>query len=219
MTVRLLLVISSSTTSDSIRGALRNDQTFGPVAEIFEAREDIHRSIAQLSPDVIIIDRDLPGADGIAVAEEVLRAHPQITPAMILLADAYHQGDAVRAARAGIRGYLLKDQEAWLLCAAIRAVASGAGWLAPVAARELLDELRDSITLRPYRLQPGLERLTQRERSVIRLVALGYSNIEIADQLMLGASTIRTHVSRMLAKLDLRTRAQLAAIAGKNGLE
>jgi DNA-binding NarL/FixJ family response regulator len=219
MTVRLLLVISSPTTSDSIRGALRNDQTFGPVAEIFEAHEDIHRCIAQLSPDVIIIDRDLPGADGIALADEVLRTHPQIAPALILLADAYHQGDAVRAARAGVRGYLLKDQEAWLLCAAIRAVASGAGWLSPAAAGELLGELRDSITLRPYRLQPGLDRLTQRERSVIRLVALGYSNIEIAGQLMLGASTIRTHVSRMLAKLDLRTRAQLAAIAGKNGLE
>jgi DNA-binding NarL/FixJ family response regulator len=219
MTVRLLLVISSSMSSDSIQGVLRNDHAVAHVTEVREALGDIHGIVAQLRPDVIMIDRDLPGADGIAVAEEILRAHPRNAPALILLADAYRAGDAVRAARAGIRGYLLKDQEAWMLCAALRAVASGAGWLSPVAAGELLDELHDDPSPRGHGPQPELDRLTERERSVIRLIALGYSNIEIAGQLMLGPSTIRTHVSRMLAKLELRSRAQLAAVAGKNGIE
>lgn len=219
MTLRLLLVISSSISSNGIRDILKKDHTFRLVGEVREACDDIHHTIARSTPDVIMIDRDLSGTDGIAVAEEIIRSHNQNAGALILVADVYREGDAARAARAGIRGYLLKDQEGWTLCAAIRAVASGAGWLSPVAAGEVLDELHESVALRRREPQPELDQLTARERSVIRLVALGFSNVEIANQLVLGESTIRTHVSRMLAKLELRSRAQLAAFAGKNGIE
>jgi DNA-binding NarL/FixJ family response regulator len=121
----------------------------------------------------------------------------------------------VRAAKAGVRGFLIKNQETWTLGAAVRAVVSGAGWLSPAAAGELIDQVRGDQA-EPAESPPTP--LTDRERVVVRLVALGFSNTEIAGELTLSESTVKSHVSRMLAKLGLRSRTQLAAFARDHGL-
>jgi DNA-binding NarL/FixJ family response regulator len=130
----------------------------------------------------------------------------------VLLADAYRPGDALAAAKAGVRGYVVDADSGWAWGTVVRAVAAGGGWLAPAVAGELLDELRARVPDRPR------VPLTDRELSVLRLVARGCSNLEVAAELGLSQSTVKTHVSRMLARLHLRSRTQLAAFARDLGV-
>ncbi|WP_206795491.1 response regulator transcription factor [Amycolatopsis sp. MtRt-6] len=183
-----------------------------------ETWSDVVAALEEFAPSVVVLDRDVLGTDGVTVAGDLARAGRP--PAVVLLAGAYRPGDVVLAAKAGVRGYVVDSAadsgggSPWP--AVVRAVAAGGGWLAPVAVGELLDEFRTRVPYRPR--EPPRIPLTDRELSVLRLVAQGCSNLEVAAELGLSQSTVKTHVSRMLARLDLRSRTQLAAFARDLGI-
>jgi DNA-binding NarL/FixJ family response regulator len=205
-----------SISSDQIRQQLSQQHEVTVVLSRSGTAAEIFTAMMEVAPDLLLIDRHLADSDGINIARDIGQAAPGRTPPVIVITGMHHAGDVARAATAGVRGYLTADQETWILNAAIGAVAAGAAWLSPLAARELLDEFRNAAHRRSAALE--LAALTGRELHVIRLIAQGQSNIEVARELGVSVSTVKGHVSRMLAKLQLRRRAQLAVVARDLGL-
>lgn len=208
---RVLLALDATISSDGVRDVLRQDRHVVIVGDTADAGAGLIRLVAQRRPEVVLVDRELANTDGIALATDLAGRFGDGAPEVIVLADVHRRGDVARAAKAGVRGFVLKDSETWTLGAAVRAVAHGDAWLSPCAAGELMDEIRGTPR------EPKTP-LTERERDVVRLIARGCSNTEIAAELTLSESTVKTHISRMLAKLDLRSRTQLAAFARDRGL-
>jgi DNA-binding NarL/FixJ family response regulator len=166
---------------------------------------------ATTRPDVVLMDIRMPRMDGVEATGR-LRDHR-----VIILTTFDHDEYVVEALRAGASGFLLKDAPPEELVRAVRVVAAGDALLAPTVTRRLLDRVVAQLTVAPTR-NPQLEQLTERERDVLQLVARGCSNSEIAAQLHVSETTVKTHVSHMLIKLDLRDRVQAVVLAYEWGL-
>jgi DNA-binding NarL/FixJ family response regulator len=216
-----------------IRVVVADDQPLvrGGFAMILSAESDIQvvseasdgiqaiEQAAALQPDVVLMDVRMPGIDGVEATQRITAdGFSDDDPVKVLILTTYNVDEAVYAAiRAGASGFLLKDAAPHDLVAAVRAVAAGDGWLAPAVARGLVRE----FAARPQRWTPGpveLDRLTPRERHVLTLVAHGLSNAEIAEYLVVGVATVKTHFGRILTKLGLRDRAQAVVLAYRSGL-
>ncbi|RKQ86866.1 DNA-binding NarL/FixJ family response regulator [Solirubrobacter pauli] len=168
-------------------------------------------------PDVVLIDADLPGGGGFATTRRILEHEVTSSARVVMLMTSESEEAVFGALRAGADGLLLKDTEPETLITAIRAVAAGDAMLDPVLARRLVDD----FVARPEVVcgtPEGLEELTAREREVTTLVAHGLSNEEIAARLFVTRATAKTHVSRVLSKLNVRDRAQLVVLAYELGL-
>ncbi len=168
-------------------------------------------------PDVVLMDIRMPGTDGLS-ATELITADPDLRDVRVLVLTTFESDDAVVAAlRAGASGFLGKGVEPTALLEAIRVVAAGEALLSPSATRSLISRML-AVPTGPSAGPGALEGLTERETEVVRLVARGLTNDEIATDLFVSPLTAKTHVNRSMAKLGARDRAQLVVMAYQAGL-
>ncbi len=179
---------------------------------------DAVRQARHLEPDVVLMDVRMPVMDGLQATREILGAGAGSALPRVLMLTTFDLDDYVYAAlRAGASGFLLKDATAAELVTAVRVVAAGEALLAPSVTRRLIaDFARQQQPDQP--LPPALDALTQRETEVLRLIARGLSNTEISNALVIAEQTTKTYVGRILAKLNLRDRAQAVVVAYETGL-
>jgi DNA-binding NarL/FixJ family response regulator len=179
---------------------------------------DAVRQTRHLHPDVVLMDVRMPVLDGLAAAREILSAAGGAARPRVLMLTTFDLDDYVyEALRAGASGFLLKDATAAELVHAVRVVAAGDALLAPSVTRRLIADFA-SRPRQDVPLPRALSALTQRETEVLRLIARGLSNAEISDTLVIAEQTTKTHIGRILAKLDLRDRAQAVVVAYESGL-
>jgi DNA-binding NarL/FixJ family response regulator len=169
-------------------------------------------------PDVILMDIRMPVMDGISALRQIA-AEPALASVRVVVLTTFESDEHVFAAlRAGAAGFLVKDAEPADLIRAVRLAAAGESLLSPTVARRVIDSIRDRGDPQPPRSHPGLAELTDREREVLALIGEGLNNDEIGRRLYISPATARTHVSRAMAKLGARDRAQLVVIAYQSGL-
>jgi NarL family two-component system response regulator LiaR len=208
--IRVLVADDHAVVREGLRALLRTE----PGMELVGEASDGHQVVEQtrtLRPDVILLDLVMPQQDGVAAIRQILSEDPE---AKILVLTSFEEDDKVLPAiRAGALGYLLKDSSPQELLQAIRTIARGESSLEPRIARKLLREMTHPPAS-PTEKKP----LTERERKVLSLVALGLSNQEIAERLLISERTVRTHISNLLGKLGLENRTQAALFALREGL-
>jgi DNA-binding NarL/FixJ family response regulator len=172
----------------------------------------------KLRPDVVLMDIRMPGMDGIQATRAL--AGPGVEdPVKVLILTTFGLDEyVVESLRAGASGFLLKDAPAEDLVEAIRIVAAGDALLAPSVTRRLLDRIASKLPPAGETTNPAVAELTERELEVLKLMARGLSNAEIAGKLFVSETTVKTHVSRVLGKLDLRDRVQAVILAYETGL-
>jgi DNA-binding NarL/FixJ family response regulator len=169
-------------------------------------------------PDVVLMDIRMPGVDGLRATHQIA-ADPDLTDVHVLILTTFDHDEYVfEALRSGASGFLLKDTLPDDLLAAVHVVAGGQALLAPSVTRRLMEEFVRRPAAGPREPVAGLDALTERETEVLAAVARGLSNTEIADTLFMSPATAKTHVSRVLAKLNARDRAQLVMLAYEAGV-
>jgi DNA-binding NarL/FixJ family response regulator len=167
-------------------------------------------------PDVVLMDIRMPGTDGLAATQRI-SADPELADVHVVILTTFEEDDYVfEAIRGGAAGFLVKDTEPAELLRAIRTVVAGESLLSPRATRSLVEAY--ATHAKPSSLAPELDVLTDRERQVMQLVAVGMTNAEIAQHLFVSPMTTKTHVSRAMIKLGARDRAQLVVFAYETGL-
>jgi DNA-binding NarL/FixJ family response regulator len=219
MTIRLLLVDDQALIRTGFRMILEETDDIDIVGEAPDGTEAV-RLAAELRPDVTLMDVRMPGVDGIEATRRIVAGDPA---ARVLILTTFDLDEyAFSALRAGASGFVLKDVPVDELARAIRSVANGDAVVSPRITRRLLDvyatHLPDPSAGTTGRAQAALDQLTPREREVLRAVAAGLSNTEIADQLVVSDATVKTHVGSLLAKLNLRNRVQAVIFAYDIGL-
>jgi DNA-binding NarL/FixJ family response regulator len=213
VSVRVLLVDDQSLVRAGFRLVLENEADIEVVGEASNGHEALH-STRRLDPDVVLMDIRMPELDGIAATRSITARHR----ARVLVLTTYDLDEYVYdALQAGASGFLLKDTPPDQLVDGIRAVANGEALLAPTVTRRLIEEFARRPTPPPEG-PVELAELTAREREILTLVARGLSNAEIARELVLGESTVKTHVGSILTKLALRDRVQAVVLAYETGL-
>lgn len=212
--VRVVVVDDQALIRSSLTSLLSTVDDIDVVAEAADGAAAVD-VVLRHRPDVVLMDVQMPRVDGITATERLTREAPDVG---ILMLTTYDLDEYVfRAVRAGAAGFLLKDADADDLVRGIRLVAAGDSLLAPSSLRRLLKEFA-SRAQPPAALVQRLDALTERERDVLRLMAEGLSNTEIASSMVVEVSTVKSHVSRLLAKLGARDRTQAVVLAYQGGL-
>ena len=206
MAIRILLADDHSVVRQGLKMFLGLDSEFEVVGEAANGQEAV-RLAHELHPDVVLMDLLMPVMDGIAATAAIRQELPDTE--VIALTSVLEDASVVNAVRAGAVGYLLKNTESDALGRAIKAAAAGQVQLAPEAQARLMREVR---------APESPEKLSERETEVLRLVAAGRANKEIARELGIGEKTVKTHVSNILSKLGLMSRTQAALHAVRIGL-
>lgn len=211
--IGVLLADDQALVRDGFRALIDREPDMKVLAEAGDGVEAVELA-ARLRPGVVLMDVRMPRLNGLIATQRVL-ALPD--PPRVLVLTTFDRNEWVfEALRAGASGFLLKDVRSAQLTEAIRTVAAGEALLAPSITRRLIE---DFVRRRPAPADRAvLDRLTEREGDVLRLVAGGLSNAEIAEQLVIEQSTVKTHVNRILAKLDVRDRTQAVVFAYESGL-
>ncbi|MDN5586971.1 MAG: response regulator transcription factor [Brevibacterium sp.] len=212
--IRVLLVDDQSMVRTGFRTILESEDTITVVGEAENGQVAIDRAL-DLAPDVICMDVQMPVMDGLESTAEIVRRG---AAGAVLMLTTFDRDDFLfQALAAGASGFLLKTAEAEQLIDAITALAGGDGLLSPEVTRRVIERSvrsPDTTASAP----PELTLLTDRELEVLHLVARGLSNSEIAVQLFVGEATVKTHVSNLLTKLDIRDRIHVVIFAYENGL-
>ena len=214
--IRVLIADDHTLIRESFRALFDASPGFVTVAEAGTGTEAVQLA-QQHKPDVVLMDVQMPNMDGIEATRRICGS-PQMASVRVLILTTFDLDEYVYSAlQAGASGFLVKDATAADLLYAVRVVASGEALLAPRVTRRLIAAFARQA--RPTPTPPvGLEALTDREREVLTLIASGLSNTEIANELHVSPGTVMTHISRLLAKLAARDRAQLVIAAYESGL-
>ncbi len=222
MTIAILIVDDDTLVRAGLRMMIETQQDLEVVGDAGNGDEAVALA-ARLAPDIVLMDIRMPGSDGLAATRRITGAQPVgREPPRVLILTTFEVDEYVyEAVRAGASGFLLKRTRPEDLLAAIRTVADGDALLSPSVTRRLMKEfarVTDRSGPPPAFGTEDLERLTDREREVLLLIAQGQANREIAAQLHLGESTVKTHVKRILMKLGLRDRVHAVVYAYEAGL-
>ena len=221
MSIRVLLVDDQELVRTGFRMVLTDEEGIDVVGEAGNGREAI-TAAERHRPDVIVMDIRMPVMDGIEATRRLAATSTTDAdanaPRILVLTTFDADEHVVDALRAGASGFLLKDVRPADFVAAIRIVAAGDALIAPAVTRRLLDRFARMPMPSDSAHDKALGQLTEREVEVLKLIAEGLSNREIADRLVLAEPTVKTHVSHLLLKLDLRDRAQLVVLAYETGL-
>ncbi|MER7707557.1 response regulator transcription factor [Kitasatospora sp. NPDC097605] len=214
MTIRVLVAEDQAAVRAALVMILRAEPDLEVVGQAADGEEAVRLAL-ELRPDVVLMDVQMPRLDGVSATRQVVAAGA----AQVLVLTTFDLDEYVYGAlRAGAAGFLLKDLEADTLVEGIRTVARGDGMLAPSVTRRLIGTFaRPERTVGPE-VRAAVEGLTPREREVLACIGAGLSNGEIAGRLEMAEATTKTHVSRILAKLRLRSRVQAAILAQDLGL-
>ncbi|HEY8526917.1 MAG TPA: response regulator transcription factor [Acidimicrobiales bacterium] len=216
MTIRVVLADDQVVVRVGFRAMLELVDDIAVVGEAADGREAVEVARAA-RPDVVLMDVRMPGVDGLAATRRIT-GDPDLAAVRVVVLTTFEVDEYVfEALQAGASGFLLKDVDAADLHAAVRTVAAGQGLLAPAVTRRVIDELTRRRAPEPIAPE-RLDVLTDREREVVRLVAHGLTNDEIAAELIMSPLTAKTHVNRAMSKLGARDRAQLVVIAYETGL-
>ena len=212
MTIRVLVADDQWMVRDGFRMLLKNADGIEIVAEAENGLEAVEKA-ARFQPNVVLMDIRMPTLDGLEATRRILAADELVR---VLILTTFDLDEYIyEALRAGASGFVLKDDPPEQLLAAIRTVATGDALLSPSVTRRVIKQ----FTKLPPRTPPtGFDELTSREHEVLQLIARGLSNAEIGTQLYIGETTVKTHVTRVLQKLDVRDRAQAIVVAYRTGL-
>ena len=212
MTIRVLVADDQWMVRDGFRMLLKNADGIEIVAEAENGLEAVEKA-ERFQPNVVLMDIRMPTLDGLEATRRILAADELVR---VLILTTFDLDEYIyEALRAGASGFVLKDDPPEQLLAAIRTVAAGDALLSPSVTRRVIKQ----FTKLPPRTPPtGFGELTSREHEVLQLLAQGLSNAEIGTQLYIGETTVKTHVTRVLQKLNVRDRAQAIVVAHRTGL-
>lgn len=221
MSIRILLADDHKMVRKGLQLFLASQKGIEVVGEAASGEEALERA-GELAPDIVLMDAMMPGIGGIEATALIAKQHPAVK--VVVLSSSSDESHALPAIRSGAKGYLLKDIEPEELAAAIRRVHAGKVELHPDIAGQLMNQYVSHYQASEDKggevPQPLLhETLTARELDVLRLIASGMSNRGIADELFITEKTVKTHVSHILAKLEVADRTQAALYAVKHGLQ
>ena len=216
MTLSVLIADDQALVRAGFRMILEIEPGFEVVGEAADGDEAVALT-RELGPDVVLMDVRMPGTDGIAATARIT-ATPGCASRVLMLTTFDMDQYVYDALRAGASGFLLKDTQPELLVSGIEAVHSGESLLAPSVTRRMIESFLDGHRSVDPATSRRLDSLTQRERETLGLVARGLTNAEIAEELVISETTVKTHVGRVLMKLGLRDRVQAVILAYEHGL-
>ncbi|HEV2029930.1 MAG TPA: response regulator transcription factor [Candidatus Dormibacteraeota bacterium] len=212
--IRVLIVDDQALVRDGFRMILELDDEIEVVGEAEDGKAAL-AAVAKLRPDLVLMDIRMPGLDGLETTRRLMLQH---NPPKVLVLTTYDADEYVYdAMKAGASGFLLKDVRKGQLVRAVRTIAAGDSLLDSVITKRLIERFLGRSRLPPDG-EALIRQLSSREIEVLKLIAAGLSNAEIAERLVLGESTVKTHVARILAKLDLRDRVQAVVLAYEGGI-
>jgi DNA-binding NarL/FixJ family response regulator len=207
--IRILVVDDHAILRDGIRALLGLHDDIEIVGEASEGKEAIEKA-RELSPDVVVMDIAMPGMDGLEATRRITKKNPK---ARMLVLTQYDDKEYILSAiKAGASGYVPKRALGTDLVSAIRAIYKGDSFLYPSAAAALIEDYRQQAGGEPY------DRLTAREREILKLIAEGHTSREIADMLLISLKTVLGHRTKLMEKLDLHNRTELIKYAMRKGL-
>jgi DNA-binding NarL/FixJ family response regulator len=215
--IRVLLVDDQALVRAGFRMILDAEAEIDVVGEASDGREAIEHA-RTLRPDVVLMDIRMPGLDGLEASRQIISAQGDGAPRILMLTTFDLDEYVYEALRAGASGFLLKDTPPEQLVAAIHVVAEGEALLAPSITRRVISEFVKGTGPQPAAQFPRLGDLTARELEVLKAIARGLSNAEIARELFVSETTVKTHVARILMKLGLRDRVQVVVLAYEAGV-
>ncbi|MCW2847918.1 MAG: DNA-binding response regulator [Marmoricola sp.] len=210
--IRVLIADDQELVRTGFRVILEAEGDIEVVAEAVNGVEAV-RQAALVKPRVVLMDIRMPELDGLAATEQILR---QADPPTIVVLTTFDQNEYIyRALRAGAAGFLLKDAPSSRLVAAVRAAATGDSLIEPSITQRLVERFAEPVAV--VGVPAELTQLTERELDVLRLITRGLSNAEIAAEMVVAETTVKTHVARILSKLGVRDRVQAVVVAYETG--
>jgi DNA-binding NarL/FixJ family response regulator len=215
MSIRVLIADDQAMVRAGFRMILEMQNDMEVVGEASDGAETI-AAVKKLKPDIVLMDIQMPGMDGLEATRRIVEMHDEV-PTKVVILTTFERDDYIfEALRTGACGFLLKNATPEDLVAGIRVVAEGNALLAPSVTRRVIAKFAQKPKPRDY--TDSLSGLTSRELDIMKLVARGKTNAEIAQELFIGEATVRTHVSNLLSKLDLRDRVQIVSFAYESGI-